>query len=846
MSKTDKRRYWLLALIILAGFFVLAVRLANLQVRGADDYGEENYSAIAEASMTKTIYEAGTRGQILDANGSLLAFDKKIYNVNFYRTPGSDQAQNGRYSKAIWEAIELLEAEGKEIKFEFWLAQDETGLWYFNTGTTDPSVAAAREKMFRGNFYVTSLPVDQIYERLCNNYLIHEIDAAFPADQKLTQEDKFKVLSVWQEMQMNAFNAVPIVLARDVTWSTVMEIETRMISMPGVSITVENQRIYPKNTLAAHILGYVGSMQTQSQLEEYRAKGYQTNDKIGLDGVEKTMEQWLTPNSSLRRGYRVVEADRAGKTIRELEYVAPKDGNTVKLTIDSSLQKVVETELQAVVEKVRLQEEAKLTDSTWLETNKEALLEYEAAERGINLAQNGAIVVLDMNARVQAMASYPYYDPNMFVQGMTSEERELLFVTDARNRLYNNAIGAADTPGSVFKMATGLAGLTEGVITVAEEISDGGYFTKYDKSNPPKCWIALNRVHQHANLNITGALTNSCNYYFYTVASRLDEIPGAASGERLYQFCAKLGLTTKTNIDLPGESKSVVGSQTSLYDPTRPITGSDQDTWFPAQVRTRIKNHLIAVGESYGISYAQERLDTCVKAIMDQSLVTQQGEDSTTWVSMIRQILQQELGMTRDMTFRAAVVGDIAIWLNDIKWGGSYSIQTGIGQAITTITPIAMARYIVAIANGGYVYDVQIIDSIIDPMGETIVSFDEPSLVNDLSGEIGQFLPYIREGMKGVTDDEGGTATSQFANFEVEIGGKTGTAEKSELDVESNAWFVCFAPYENPEIAIVVYVPQGLSGAQVSGAVKNIITHYLDSKVDESVLILPGPNALAQ
>ena len=81
--------------------------------------------------------------------------------------------------------------------------------------------------------------------------MINEIDADFPEEDKLTLEDKLQVLSVWQEMQMNAFNSVPIVLAEDVSWSSVIKIETRLITLDGISVAVENQRVYPKGRLPA-------------------------------------------------------------------------------------------------------------------------------------------------------------------------------------------------------------------------------------------------------------------------------------------------------------------------------------------------------------------------------------------------------------------------------------------------------------------------------------------------------------------------------------------------------------------------------------------------------------------
>lgn len=834
MKTKDKVKLWVFGLLVAGAFALLFYSLADLQIRGADDYG-----AAAESMMTKTIYERGSRGQILDVNGTLLAYDKKIYNIEFYREPSSGREQNGAYSKAIWEVIQILKEDGIEVGFDFYLKPAEDGTWYFDTGTTSESVAAARESMFRSNFYVTSYDVNDIYDRLCYNYMINEIDADFPEEDKLTLEDKLQVLSVWQEMQMNAFNSVPIVLAEDVSWSSVIKIETRLITLDGISVAVENQRVYPKGTLACHILGYTGKMQSESQIQTYLEKGYKRSDTIGLDGVEASMEDWLTPNSSLRQGYSVVEVDRSGNQIRTLSHTDPTDGNTVKLTIDSGLQAVTEEALSDLVNSIRDFEEKQLVNGTWLEENKEALMEYTANDRDLHLAENGAIVVLDMQCRVKAMASFPNYDPNLFIIGMTDEQRERLLL-DGRNPLYNNAIAAADTPGSVFKMCTALAALANGELTVTEKISDGGYFTEYDETNPPKCWINIHLISRHADQTIVEGLKNSCNYFFYTIASRL-----GADGEKLYQYAAKLGLTSKTNIDLPGESTSVVGSQTSLYDPTRPITGSDQDTWYPVQVKNSIKKHLNKIAEKYGYEYSDERLDTCIKSLMDMAVNTAQTE----WVASIRPILMEELGMSMEMVWKAEVVTDIFLALNEIKWGGSYTIQTAIGQSITTITPIAMARYIVAVANGGYVYDVQLIDSIIDAEGNVVNSFDEPALVNDLSQEIGEYIPYIKEGMAGVVD-EGGTADDYFRDWSSEqlaqLCGKTGTAEKSELDLENNSWFVCFYPKDEPEIAVVVYVPYGYSGARSAEAAKTVLEYYIDSNVEEEPAILPAPNALAQ
>ena len=238
---------------------------------------------------------------------------------------------------------------------------------------------------------------------------------------------------------------------------------------------------------------------------------------------------------------------------------------------------------------------------------------------------------------------------------------------------------------------------------------------------------------------------------------------------------------------------------------------------------------------------------------MDMALTTDQGSQGTGWTQAIRPILMEELGMSMEMVWKAEVVTDLFGYLNDIKWGGSYTIMTAIGQSITMTTPIAMARYIVAIANGGYVCDVQLIDSIIDADGNVVNKFDEPVVVNDLSEEVAPYIGAIKEGMAGVVD-EGGTAGDYFSSWtgvdgkpdKNQLCGKTGTAETSDLDVENNSWFVCFYPKDEPEIAVVVYVPYGYSGSRSAAAARTVLEYYLSSRVEDEAAILPAPNALAQ
>ena len=843
MNKKYTGRYRTFAVIIAILFGVLIVQLFNLQVV---DY-EENFAA-SENKKTKTITSQGSRGTIMDANSMTLAYDKQIYNIQFYRDPNftSDQKdENGNtvsslslYTKAIIDAIEIIERNGGTLNTSFSLKQDEmTGMWVFTWNTNDytASQQAARESMWRSNFYMastTTYPQQELFDKLCQRYKLPET---------LTTEEKIKVLGVWETMQNNAFLSSPITIASNVSWETVIEIEAKALTMEGISVSVSTQRVYPNGTLACHVVGYIGKIQNyDTYYSTYKDKGYSLSDLIGLDGVEKTMEDWLRPCTTQRVGKRVVEIDRYGAVSRTLSTTEATDGNNVKLTIDSNLQRIAEAALETNINTIRDEQEKLLKNDTWLDTNKSVLqgTTRDFDSNPIELAEKGAAVVIDMEGRVLALASYPPYDPNAFIVGGEAAANILL---DSRNPLVDYAIGSRDTPGSIFKGVTATAGLMSGELTMTEEISDMGKYTKYDSTNPPRCWVNQNYLSRHADQTVKDALTHSCNYFFYEVGSRLYE----HTDDQLYKTAALYGLTTKTGIDLPGELQGYVGSQTTLYDKNKAISASEQATWRPSIVFNNIRKNLVSVSATYGMMFDDDKLDKCVKRLMDMAVDYNQSD----WLAQIRNILMEELDMPREMVYLQAITGDTYIMLNEIKWGGSEAIMCAVGQSITTVTPVALARYIAAIANGGKVYDLRIVDSIISPDGE-VLSQSSPILASQLEGDnVEEYLAFIREGMKGVVEAEGTAkrffSDSKYDNIRENMGAKTGTAEKTQIDLENNAWMIAFAPFEEPEIAVCVYIPHGYSGAYCSITVREIIDYYMDNRALSQDDYMAPSNSLA-
>ncbi len=838
-EKRFKGRFIAFTVLTVALFGVLIAQLFNLQVV---NYSENATSA--QNKKTKTITSQGSRGKIMDVNSLTLAYDKQIYNVQFYRDPnfvsnetdaaGNTLSSRAVYTRSIIDVIDIIERNGGTMDTSFSLVQDEmTGTWHFvwNNDDYTQSQQNAREEMWRSNFYVTGVDQQQLFSRLCQNYGVPD---------SLDTSKQIKVLGVWETMQNNAFLSKPVTIASNVSWETVIEIEAKARSLEGMSISVSSQRVYPNGTLASHVIGYIGKVQNYDTFyESYQDKGYALSDLIGLDGVEKTMEDWLTACTTQRVGKRVVEIDRYGAISRTLSTTEATDGNNIKLTIDTNLQRVAEQALAQNVNDIRDDQEELMRSDRWLEANR---TELQGTSRDfdtspIELAEVGAVVVIDMEGRVLALASYPPYDPNAFIVGGQAAADILL---DPRNPLVNYAIGSRDTPGSIFKLVTATAGLMSGVLTLTDRISDGGYFTKYDETNPPKCWINLQTRERHANQTVIQGLTNSCNYFFYEVGSRLYE----NTDDALYRTAALYGLTTKTGIDLPGELKGYVASQTTLYDKNKAISAAEQSTWRPTLIFNGIKDLLIGVGEEYQMTFDEEKLNRSVKRLMDMAVDYNQVD----WLPEIRTILMEELDMPREMVYLQRVAGDTYIKLNEIKWGGSEAIMAAVGQSITAVTPVAIARYVAAVANGGKVYDLRLIDSIISPDGE-VLSQSAPILASELEGDyVDEYLSAIRQGMAGVAGADGatgGTAESYYRGFEYQnnMAAKTGTAERTRIDLENNAWQVAFAPtgtdevtgeQYTPEIAVCVYIPHGYSGAACSTTVRAILQYYMDHRAMDS------------
>ncbi|MBR6006008.1 MAG: hypothetical protein IK064_00095 [Clostridia bacterium] len=800
----------------------------------------ETYSARADQEATNTIITKGRRGTIYDRNGLVLAYDETCYNVCFMRD-GDKRTDyySAVYTEALLRAIRLIREGGGDTIDTSYIRMKENGELYYDFGSENERTIRARYRNFCNacgfsfpdkEDMSTWITAEDAYLSLRRNWFIPE---------ELPFEEAVKIISIRQEVLLNDYRSFePITIAYDVSEETVAKLE--MEHLEGVETRQSTRRVYPYGMTAAHIVGYCQHM-NEDNAEKYTELGYDNSDYIGVSGVEATMEEYLTGCTLEHQGVTVVKTNANKSIIEVLSVTPPTNGGNVTLTMDLALQVVTEQALADIIADIHAKQLARIdADGDGVYDGK-----YEEYDK-LELAKTGAIVVLNCNTgEVLAAASYPSYDPNWFINGLTPEQVEYLYTGDEAAETTptrNKAVSMKLAPGSIFKMCTGIAGLMEGVVGLTETIDDESPFYAWDPvthetidQNPVKCWTS--HPERHAGQTVVEALKNSCNYYFCEVANRLGI-------DNLAEWARKLGLASRTGVELTGEAIGTIGGQKDLYDNEKAY--DEQATSLPLLVYRTLCTTLKRYQNIRNVEIDEEAVSNCAKKLMvlqDGSLVGK-GAD-------VRAILSSELGIPDGITRSRNWVSEIMSLLNELQWKPTLTVRTGIGQSILLVTPIAAARYTAAIANGGTVYDAHIIKSIVSESGETLFTF-EPTVFNTINAPK-SYMEAIRRGMaEVVSPEDGGTAGEAFSHefaekgYLARISGKTGSAQVGNvtIDVQNTGWFVAFAPNDSPDIAICVCIPNGYSGSSTAGAIEDILTYYFDKLEAKSPETLVDPDGI--
>jgi len=667
-------RYIILAIFILIASIAIVYNLAKIQIVHGQKYKEES---IYRLSAKGNIYPK--RGNIYDRNGIPIAGNRMGYCVQYVdiKMPNSEK------NKMLLELIRILEKDNKTIKsrldnyiginpVQFKVDDTESFIKSIVTSKDDAKNIIIAEQAFR-------------YMR----------EKTFEIDPSYSDEEAFKIMRLRYEILLSQPQINnPMILAEDVSVEVMSQLEERSGEFRGVTTFVKPYReYYEAAAYVPHILGYVGSI-TAEELRQFNEElenqegsvEYTPHDIVGKMGIERAAE-------SLLRGIRgqiFREVDENGKTTSYFVEREAKPGNDVYLTIDLELQKVAVKSLKENIERIR-----KTPD-----------------KKNFGDANAGAVVVMDVNTgEVLAMASYPDFDPRVFLENDAAAINALW--NDPNSPILNRATSGRYAPGSTYKPLVAVAALESGVITPETLI-----YCPYREEIGGMMFTNLEGNQKYINLE--RALATSSNMFFYKV--------GVQTGiDNIVKWAKIFGFGRETGIEIGEQIGSLASKEYKKLN-----FGED---WYPAN-----------------------------------------------------------------------------------------TAMASIGQLYNAFTPIQIANYISTIANGGKKFTPHLIKMAVDGNGK---------IVKEYSGEYEEVpvskktLQAVHKGMIAVANAQDGTAVNAFKDFPFKVAAKTGTSETGyEATSSSNGLFVCYAPYDDPQIAIAVVVEHGVWGSWTAPIARDIMMEY--------------------
>ncbi len=880
MEKRKKfNKYNALIVIMVVIFSIIIAKLYYLQVLNG-----KNYRKMANANAEKVLTLEAPRGLITDKNGISLANEVVGYSLTYTDTVNAGT----QIYTTLQKVFRILDENGQVQTDSFPLKIEPYRFEFSSSDTKGIQILQLRFLKDRGfqdnilkakfknkketdltpnettelNNELLKLTPEQVYNELLKKYGVITGVSSLHIDETPTVLRRY--LIVKDTIKMNVYTSYKsISIATNIKKDTSLIFEQLLSELPGIKIENQPMRQYPYGKLCSSILGYISKISPADKVK-YAAKGYDTSkDYVGTNGIEAALETSLKGDN----GGEMVQVEKQGKLTDEITRKKATPGNNVKLTIDANLQYATENAL-----------------STEMKT-----IQSKGTVNGLNVtnATRGAAVAVDVHTGgILALASMPGFNPNDFStsQGLTETQSQKYFNPDyekmAKSQgkpqslidymfpidtsikgntslrkdkfdyypkyLYNYATMSLIPSGSTFKPMAAIAGLQTGVINANTTYVDQGWF---DIGGG-----VIDHFYTDGALgvvNVVSAIEKSSNPFFMNVGKLLRSKFGV---DILAKYAWMFGLGASPDTVNPGtgieinenfgqvyntvSQKNLSASQYLLSieeDLTNGISGTG--TKFPTiDLYDRTGDNLI-VYNGKKLSEIKAQIKNYIKDSVKNGTFSKSNYNG-----LFKQLIAADPGYkAKGQKFTTANIQAI---VNDVQY---QAVQTGhgslslpynmyiasIGQGMDNFTPLQMANYIATIANGGTRYKLHLVDNIKDSNGK-LISQTKPEVLNkaDLS-ETTRNL--VMQGMNNVTGAGGrtdGTASGALGNFPIPTGGKTGTAQFNTSDIQNKvgrgdyAWFVGYAPANNPEIAISIVIFDGGYGSDAANVAKGMYESY--------------------
>lgn len=796
--------------LILVAFVVILVKILYMTT-----FKYEHYTELAENKTYKQLLIKAPRGEIKDRYGRLLAGNKNLFTVQVSGDEIKRKDSNGKSmaNDICLKLINLLEKNNEEYIDEFPIYIQNGKYYYtfdknireYKNNNNIPQELDAKESFYYLVDKLVSegvltqddrkLEVSKLQKKLNENgyyppilvskwlfteqknkqdwlesygienskitakKAFYEIrnNKNYKIDKNLSDSDARKILVVRDLIKSQGYSQYnPITIATDISQKTISQLEESAIELPGVSVAVEPVRYYPNTTLASHILGHMGKMpsgQEDKYLNREEGKTYSKGDTVGISGIEKSYEEQLRGVD----GYKKVQVDALGRITRELDVSEPKSGDTVYLSIDKDLQEDTENALKGVLEALRVggTYKSKYGNKTFSSVAKNAA--------------SGAVIAIDAkNGDVLSMASYPNYNPNKFVNGISYEDYQALQPKNkndvlAANPQVNLATQGVFQPGSTFKMVTGMAAIDNG-LSPNYAIQDTGVIRLGGpKSRPFADLIWHKSRSNHGYTDLYKAIQESCNIYFYTIGSGKNYTGGKdpsvkVGAKGIIEYAKKFGLDDYTGLNEEiDERKGSVPNMAAKLETTK--------TLLRDYLTKEMANDFTDISKSKNPKEYENRIEEIVSWADETKTVGR--------VEAMERLTKMKVKEDRVETLADSIVFS---YLNFAKWSTADTFNISIGQGENQYTPAQMARYVAAIGNGGNLVELSVVDRVISNDYNN-VDIDE-NKVEKIDFNNPEKLKDLIEGMKRVSTQ--GSGKGIFGpNYPISVASKTGTAEKS-------------------------------------------------------------------
>jgi penicillin-binding protein 2 len=872
-------RYTGLVIVMLILFSALGGKLYYLQITSG-----QYYSNTANTKSHKLITIVAPRGFITDKNGVQLATDVQSYNIDYTDT---DENKKNLFS-TLQKVFQILDENGETQTDNLELKSNPCR---FEFNSSDPKVIQTMQvrflkdrglqesilkKDFKGekeadltpsetaklNDELLKLSPEYVYNELVSKYGI--IKGLKSINVQATPETIRRYLLVEDGIKMNSFSGYkPVTIASNVSKNTSLIFQQSFSELPGINVDNVPMRQYPYGQLGAPVLGYISKINPDDQ-EKYSEKGYDvSSDYIGASGIEAAMESKLRGNN----GGEVVQVDKQGRITSQLATRAAVPGDSVQLTIDANVQYATEQSLN---------NEFKYLQSVG-----------HIQDEDTHNANRGAAVVIDVHTGgILALASLPSFNPNEFSNpsGLTATQTEKYFDPDYESMakamglsqsqidarfpidtsisgnttrrkdeydffpkyLYDYATMSLIPSGSTFKPLTAIAGLQSGVITPDYTFYDPGYF---DIGGGHLDHFYSDGA--HGTVNVQKAITVSSNPFFMNVGGLLRNKGG---DDTLAKYAWQFGLGADPQSTDPNAASSGIEIPENFGQVYNTYSEKNLSaTEYLLNIEQDLENGVSGTGTKLPVIDLYDR-DSDSKSISDikteiKNDIKDTVKDGTFSADNYKALFKQLI--STDMQYKSKNIsdGELGSVLADIQYQalqeghGSLKLPynmyfASIGQGMDNFTPLQLANYVATIANGGTRYSVHLVDKVTDSSGKVVLQ-NNPTVLDkaDISPQTRQI---VMAGMNGVTGAGGadGTAASTFANFPIQTGGKTGTAEfntniQSQVGRSDYGFYVGYAPADNPQIAVAVVIFDGGYGSEASKVAKGIYEGYFKDQLQK-------------